>query len=163
MVRSNTLLDVTTSTLARLADEFEQFPIPFGVDARMEMAHRRGWNLYPRLDRGCVEIEQAVGPSVRPRLHQGSDHLKIHVPALGVQLRGFFAQFEPLRELLHRRNPRPELVYIATEVDNGCCDFFVGQPRLVRSNQPKDAGDEVVSGRINVDFGRDAIPGSALF
>src|SRR5436190_314247 len=110
----------------------------------MEVVHRPRWNVYPRLDCGCVEIEQAVGPTDRPGLHHRSNHLKIYVPALGVQVRGFFTQFEPLRELLHRRDPRPELVYIATEVDDGCCDLLVRQPRLIWSNQPKDARDEVV-------------------
>lgn len=151
------------STLARCTDELEQLPIPFGVDTRMEVVHRPGWNLYPRLDRGCIEIEQAVGPTVRPGLHQGSNHLKIPVPALGVQLHGFFTQTKPLREPLQCRDPRPELVYIATEVDDGCGDLFVSQPRLIWSNQPKDTGDEVVSGWIDVDFGRDAVPGSPLF
>jgi hypothetical protein len=56
----------------------------------MEVVHRPGRNLNPRLDRGCIEIEQAIRPTVRPRLHQGSNHLKIHIPVLGLQLRGFF-------------------------------------------------------------------------
>jgi hypothetical protein len=40
---------------------------------------------------------------------------------------------------------------------------LVGQPRLVGRDQPKDPGDEVVGGWIDVDFGRDTIPGSPFF
>ena len=79
----------------------------------MKVVHRPGRNLYPRLDRGRVEIEQAVGPTVRPGLHQGSNHLKIYIPALGVQFRSFFTQVQ-------RAAPsyKDVLQYI-TETDNG--------------------------------------------
>jgi hypothetical protein len=104
----------------------------------MEVVNRLGWNLYTRLNRSCIEIEQTVRPTGRPRLHQQSNHLKIHVPVPCVHLRSFLAQARLLRESLHRRNPRPELVDITTEVANGCGELFVRQPRLVWRNQLKD-------------------------
>ena len=52
----------------RHTDEPEQFPIPFGVDTRMQVVHRPGWNLYSRLGRDRIEIEQAVRPTGRPGL-----------------------------------------------------------------------------------------------
>jgi hypothetical protein len=55
----------------------------------MEVVNRLGWNLYTRLNRSCIEIEQTVRPTGRPRLHQQSNHLKIHVPVPCVHLRSF--------------------------------------------------------------------------
>ena len=49
----------------------------------MEVVHSSGWNLYPRLDRGCIEIKQAVGPAIRPRLHQRSRNSLIEEPKNG--------------------------------------------------------------------------------
>ena len=120
----------------------------------MKVVQRPRWQLYPRLDRGYIEIEQAVRPAVRPRLHQGANHLQIGVPMLGVQRRGFFTQTKPFGEPRHRWDPGPELVYLATEVDHGGRKLLVGQPRLVGRDQPKDPGDEVVGGWIDVDFVR---------
>ena len=61
------------------------------------------------------------------------------------------------------RNPCPELVHLATEVHDGCRDLRPRHPRLVRGDQSKDAGDEVIGGWIDLYFGRDAVPRAPLF
>jgi ABC-type uncharacterized transport system substrate-binding protein len=81
---------------------------------------------------------------------QTEDEIK---SALAVHLRCLIAQAKPLGEPLERGYPRPELVHLATEVHDGCRDPGPRQPRLLRADQSKAPRDEVVRGRIDVDFG----------
>src|SRR5690349_11709066 len=48
-------------------------------------------------------------------------------------------------------------------VYDGCRDLGPRQPRLLRGDQSEDTRDEIVSGRIDLHFGRDAVPRAPVF
>jgi len=63
---------------------FEQLATPLDVDTRVKVIRRSRWDFDRSGYRCCIEIMQAVWPTCRPGIQQGSQHLKIYVPALGV-------------------------------------------------------------------------------
>jgi hypothetical protein len=151
------------SETARAADELEELSVPFGVDTWMKVVSGPRWNLDAGSGSSRVEVVQAAGPARRPGIHECSKHPKIDVPAPTEHVRGFGAQTEPLREPLDGWDPRPELVHIAAEVHDVRRELRSREPRLVRGDESKGACDKGIGGRVDLHFGRDAVPGPPLF
>jgi hypothetical protein len=72
--------------------------------------------------------------------------------------RSLVSQPGVLREALDRWHPRPELVYIATEVKDSLRQGLSGHAWLITVNQSEGAGNEGVCIRIDFDLGRDTVP-----
>ena len=83
-----------------------------------------GRNLDSSVDGSRVEVEQVLGPALRPRLEEGPQHLQVSIPIGVVDNCSFHvAQVEPCGEPLSSRHPRPELVHVTTELDDGLCQI----------------------------------------
>jgi len=92
LLRSRATNEAMRSRTWRRMNKLEQLAIPFDVDTRVKVIRGSRWD-FDRCSYRCrIEIVQAVWPTCRPGIHQGSQHLKIYVPALGVQLSRLVSQ-----------------------------------------------------------------------
>lgn len=74
----------------------------------------------------------------------------------GIQVGGISTETEPLRDALHRGDPRPELIDIATEPHHPCRKLEATESRFVGGYQRHDLAAHQ---SLEIDVCRDGAPG----